>query len=66
MVLGSVLKIIVGWYWFGLVWRSGCKKRNVWFSKEMLSKFCQNPCSCCGYRLSYNLPNEVIPIGKEL
>ena len=31
----------------------------------MLSKFCKNPCSCFGYRLSYNHPNEVIPIGKE-
>ena len=29
-------------YWVGLVWRSGCKKRNVWFLKEMLSNFCQN------------------------
>ena len=48
-----------------LVWRSVCKKGNVWFSKEILSKFCQNPCSCFGYRLSYNQPNEVIPIGKE-
>ena len=31
----------------------------------MLSKICQNPCSCFGYRLSYNHPNEVIPIVKE-
>ena len=31
----------------------------------MLSKFCQNLCSCFGYRLSYNHPNEVILIGKE-
>ena len=31
----------------------------------MLSKFCQNPCSCFGYRLSYNHSNEVILIGKE-
>ena len=48
-----------------LVWRSFFKKGNVWFSKEMLSKICQNPCSCFGYKLSYNQPNEVIPIGKE-
>ena len=41
------------------------KRENVEFSKEMLSKFCQNPCSCFGYRLSYNLPNKVIPIVKE-
>ena len=40
------------------------KRKNVGFSKEMLSKFCQDPCSCFGYRLSYNHPNEVIPIGK--
>ena len=44
---------------------SDCKKRNVWFSKEMLSKFYQNICSCFGNRLSYNYSNEVIPIGKE-
>ena len=48
-----------------LVWRSVCKKGNVWFSKEMLSKICQNLYSCFSYRLSYNQPNEVIPIGKE-
>ena len=48
-----------------MVWRSDYKKRNVWFSKEMLSIFFQNPCSCFGYRLSYNHQNEVIPIVKE-
>ena len=52
-------------YWFGLVLRNGCKKENDGFSKEMLSKFCQNLCSCFGCRLSYNNPNEVILIGKE-
>ena len=52
--------------WFGLVWRSVCKKKeNVGFSKEMLSKFCQDRCSCFGYILSYNNPNEVILIIKE-
>ena len=47
--------------------RNGCKKKeNVGFSKEMLSKFCKNnPCSCFGYRISYNHPNELILIGKE-
>ena len=35
------------------------------FSKEMLLKICQNPCSYFGYRLSYNHLNEVIIIGKE-
>ena len=49
-------------YWFGGVF---VKRENVGFSKEMLSKFCQDPCSCFGYRLSYNHPNEVILIGKE-
>ena len=49
---------------FGLVLRNGCKKENVGSSKEMLSKICQNPCSCFDYRLSYNHPNEMIPIGK--
>ena len=52
--------------WFGLVLRNGCKNDNVRFSKKMLSKICQNHCSCFGYRLSYNHPNEVISIGKEL
>ena len=51
--------------WLGLVLRNGCKKENVGFLKEMLSKICQNPCSCFGYRLSYNHSNEVILIGKE-
>ena len=51
--------------WFGLVLRNGCKKENVGFSKEMLSKFYQNPCSSFVYRLSYNHPNEVIIIIKE-
>ena len=41
------------------------KKENVGFSKEMLSKFCKNPCSCFGYRLRYNQPNEVFQIVKE-
>ena len=41
------------------------KRRMLGFSKEMLSKICQNLCSCFGYRLSYNHLNEVIPIGKE-
>ena len=57
---------IVGWDWFGLVLCSVCKKGKCEFSRKMLSKFCKkNPCSWFGYRLSYNHPNEVIPIGKE-
>ena len=39
------------------------RKENVGFSKEMLSKFCENSFSCFFYILSY--PNEVISIGKE-
>ena len=55
----------IGYKWvLVLVWMCVCKKGNVWFSKEMLSKNCQNSCSCFGYRLSYNQPNEVILIGK--
>ena len=50
---------------FGLVWKSVCKKGNVWFSKEMMSKICQNLCSCFIHRLSYNQPNEAILIVKE-
>ena len=65
VVLGWVLKCIVGWYWFGLVLMNVFKKENVMFSKELLSKICQNPCSCFNYRLSYNHPNEVISMGKE-
>ena len=48
--------------WFGGVF---VKRENVGFSKEILSEFCQDICSCFCYRLSYNCPNEVIPIGKE-
>ena len=29
--------------WFGLVLRNGCKKENVGFSKEMLSKNLSKP-----------------------
>ena len=47
--------------WFGCVF---VQRENVGFSKEMLSKFCQDPCSCFSYRLSYNHPYEVIQIGK--
>ena len=32
----------------------------------MLSKICQNLCSCFSNRLSYNQPNEVITIGKKI
>ena len=48
--------------WFGGMF---VRRENVGFSKEILSKFCQHPCSCFGYRLSYNHQNEEIPIGKE-
>ena len=57
---------IIGCKWvLVLVWRSVCEKENVGFSKEMLSKICQNSCSCFAYKLSYNHPNEVILNGKE-
>ena len=53
---------IIGWDWFCVVF---VERENVEFSKETLSKFCKkNPCSCFGYRLSYNYPNEVILIDK--
>ena len=58
-------KCIVDWYWFVLVLRNVCKKGNVGFSKELLSKISQNPRYCFCYRLSYIHPNEVIPIDKE-
>ena len=51
--------------WLVLVLMNVFKKENVMFSKELLSKICQNPCSCFNYRLSYNHPNEVISMGKE-
>ena len=59
------MKCIDDWYWFGLVLMNVCKKGNAGFSKELLSKICQNPYSCFGYRLSYNHPNVVIKIVKE-
>ena len=52
----------IGLDWFCVVF---AKRENVEFSKEMLSNFVKNPCSCFGYILSYNHPNEVILIGKE-
>ena len=64
-MLGWVFKCIGDWYWVGLVLRNVCKEGNVEFLKEMLSKFCQNPYSCFGYRLSYNHLNGVILIVKE-
>ena len=64
MVLVQFEVVLHCFDWFGLVLRNDYKKENVGFSKEMLSKFCQNSCSCFGYRLSYNHPNEVILIGK--
>ena len=45
--------------------RDVCKKGNFGFSMELLSKSFKNPYSCFGYRLRYNNPNEVIPVGKE-
>ena len=39
-------------------------KGNGEVSKELLSNFFQKPCSCFGYRLSYNHPNGVISICK--
>ena len=51
--------------WLVLVFKNVYKKENVGFSKELLSKMYQNPCSFFGYRLSYNYPNEVIQIFKE-
>ena len=65
MVLVQFEVVLHCFDWFGLVLRNGCKKENVGFSKEMLSKICQNLCSCFGYKLSYNHPNEVILIVKE-
>ena len=40
-------------------------KEMVRFQKELLSICFQKPFSCFSYRLSYNHPNGVIPIGKE-
>ena len=54
--------------WLVLVWigfEECLYKGNVRFTKEMLSKICQNPCSCFRYRLIYKNPNEVISIVKE-
>ena len=65
MVLVQFEVVLHCFDWFGLVLRNDCKKDNVGFSKEMLSKICQNPYSFFGYMLNYNHPNEVILIGKE-
>ena len=65
MVLVQFEVVLYCFDWFRLVLRNRCKKEDVGFSKEMLSKIYPNPCSCFGYMLSYNHPNEVILIGKE-
>ena len=53
-------------YWFGLVWRSVCKKGKCWVFKGNAVKYLlKDACSCFGYRLSYNYSNDVILIGKE-
>ena len=62
MVLVQFEVVLHCFDWFGLVLRNGCKKENVRFSKEMLSKICQNPCSFFDYKLSYNHQKEVILI----
>ena len=51
--------------WFGLVLRNICIKEKVRFQRSYCHMFFQKPCSCFGYRLSYNNPNRVILIGKE-
>ena len=57
---------IVGWDWFGLVLYSVCKKgKMLSFQRKCCQNFVKHPCSCFGYKLSYNNSNEVIPIGKE-
>ena len=59
----SVVKLV--WMNSMLVLMNCCKKENVRFLKEILSKFVKTPVFFFGYRLSYNHPNELIPIVKE-
>ena len=59
----SVVKLV--WMNSMLVLMNCCKKENVRFLKEILSKFGKTTVFFFGYRLSYNHPNELIPIGKE-
>ena len=40
-------------------------KGKCWVFKGNAAKNSQNPCSCFGYRLSYNNLNEVMLISKE-
>ena len=58
----SVVKLV--WMNSMLVLMNCCKKENVRFLKEILSKFGKTTVFFC-YRLSYNHPNELIPIVKE-
>ena len=46
MVLVQFEVVLHFFDWLGLVLRNDCKKVNVGFSKEILSKICQNPYSC--------------------
>ena len=52
----------ISFYWFGEVF---VKREMFGFQRKCCQKICQNPCSCFGYRLSYNQLNEVIQIGEE-
>ena len=58
--------LVVNEFWGsnGLSFEEYCWLNWFRFSKEMLSKFYQNPYSCFDYKLSYNHPNEVILIRK--
>ena len=47
--------------WFCVMFVKG----KCWVFKGNVVNFCQDPYSWFGHRLSYNHPNEVIPIGKE-
>ena len=39
VVLGSVLKSIVSWCWFGLVLRNICKREMLGFQRKCCQKF---------------------------
>ena len=58
-----VLLVGIGLDWFCVMFVK--KRKMLSFQRKYCQNFVKNPCSCFGYRLSYNHLNEVILIGKK-
>ena len=65
MVLVQFEVVLNCFDWFGLVLMNFCIKEMMKFQRSCYQFFFQNPCFCFDYKLSYNHPNSVIPVGRE-